>query len=405
MQGRLTDKALNGLLWGTVERGTKQVLNLLVFLLLARLLDPGAFGLMAILAVFISAGNTLSDSGFSSALIQAARISQTDKSSVFYFNAVISIVIAALMISFAPLLADFYEHPELEELGRAVSLAVLITALGSIHIAILTRNVEFKLQAKVGIISGLVSGGAALLAAHQNYGVWSLVVLSLTAASARTGLFWWYHRWRPTLVFSLASLRRLLPFGLRLSAASLLDTLVSSVTPLVVGKHYSTVELGYFDRADQLQKIPITNLSSSVQSVMFPVYSRVQDEPTRLRRGLRSTLLATTFLSFPMMVGMAALSESLITVLLTEKWAPMNPFLQLFCVLGILQPPQVINLSILKAQGPRGRVVAPGTSEEDSVAWGPISNLSARYHNHSDWHHTGLVLWLLFKLSAHHKNA
>ena len=351
MSDGLTTKTLRGLFWSFFERGAYQLVQLTVSIVLARILLPEEFGLVAILVVFIAIGNSLVDSGFGSALIQDQTTSHLDECSVFYFNIALSVLVAAILTLSAPAIAHIYGYPILVPLCRVLSLNIVLGALGAIHLTLLTKNVDFGTQSKISLIAAAISGLIGISMAYRGFGVWSLATQSVASAFFRTTLAWLFHDWRPSLQFSSQSLFRMFPFGSRLLISGLLNTVFNNIYSLVIGKVFSARDLGFYSRADQLQQIPVLNLTAAVGRVLFPVFSSVQQDKERLKRGVRITITSLALINFPLMVGLAIVAKPLIVVLLTDKWLPSVLYLQMLCAIGLLYPLHAINLSALKAQG------------------------------------------------------
>jgi O-antigen/teichoic acid export membrane protein len=228
---------------------------------------------------------------------------------------------------------------------------MIINAFGLIQTTLLTKQIDFKTQLKVSMLASAPSGAIGITMAFNGFGVWSLVAQSLTSNFFRTILLWFFNTWRPSLAFSYVSLRGMFSFGSRLLASGLLDTVFKNIYLLVIGKLFSPMALGYYSRAKKLQELPVSNISSIINRVTYPVFSSVQDDKPRLKRGVRKALTMLAMINFPMMVGLAVVARPLVQVLLTDKWLPCVPYLQLLCVIGMLYPIHAINLNVLKAQG------------------------------------------------------
>ena len=351
MTSQLTQRTLRGLFWSLLERGGSQLIQLAITVVLARILLPRDFGLIAILNVFIAVSNRLVDAGFGQALIHQQNATHTDECSVFYFNIVFSAVLAAALFLASPLIADFYDNAVLLPIGRVLSINILVSAFGAVHFTILTKHLDFKTQMNVSLASLIISGVIGIAAALEGAGVWSLVAQSVSASVVRTILVWRFHTWRPAWALDIHSLRRMFPFGSRLLFSSLLGTVSDNLFALVIGKVYSAKDLGYFSRADQLQRLPIANFSAAVGRITFPAFSSVQDDKPRLKRGVRKAVMALAMISFPMMIGLAIVAKPLVILLFTDKWLSSVPFLQLMCLSGMLFPLHAANLNVLKAQG------------------------------------------------------
>ena len=351
MSHSLKSKTLHALFWSFFERVGQQGIQFIISIILARLLMPEEFGLIAMLAIFMAVAQSFLDSGFGSALIQKKNAAHIDECSIFYFNILVGFLAAGLLCLAAPWIAGFYNQPLLVPLTCALSLNLIINAFGLIQTTLLTKHIDFKTQLKVSVIATVISGAIGVTMALNGFGVWSLVAQSLSSNLFRTILLWFFNTWRPLLVFSFVSLRGMFAFGSRLLASGLLDTVFQNIYLVVIGKLFSPVSLGFYSRAKGLQQLPVSNISGIVSRVTFTVFSSVQDDKPRLKRGVRKALTMLVMINFPMMIGLAIVAKPLVLVLLTEKWAPCIPYLQLLCVVGMLYPVHVINLNVLIAQG------------------------------------------------------
>jgi len=351
MTDNLKTDTVKALLWSFIDKLGKQGIQFVFSVILARLLLPSEFGLIAMLYVFVSFGHAFINSGFSHALIQKKSASYLDECSVFYFNIAISVVAMFLLFISAPLIASFYDQPQLIPMTRTLSLIFIFNALGLIQRTLLTKKLDFKTQLNVSILTTLLSSSISLILALKGFGVWSLVVLHLSNDLLNTVFLWIFNSWRPKLLFSITSLKSMFSFGSRLFMVSLLNSVFGNINQLVIGKFYNASILGFFSRADSLYKYPITIINSVVSQVSFPVFSKIQDEKNRLKDAAMKSISYVTLLSFPLMVGLIAVAEPLIVVLLTEKWLPSLPYLQFLCVIGMIQPLLVINGNVINSLG------------------------------------------------------
>ncbi len=337
--------------WSLVEALTMRGVQFVVGIILARLLLPEQFGLIGMLMVFTALAQTLMDSGFGAALIQKQDLTEKDINSIFYFNILTGVLLVCCLYVVSPWIATFYDQPILSPLLRLISLTLIINALGLVQNVLIVRELNFKIQAKVTFIASILSGVIGISMAYQGYGVWSLAAQQISSSIFRTILLWLFSSWRPAWIFSFKSLREMFRFGSKLLAAGVLNTFFDNVYLIVIGKLFPLAELGYFTRAKNLQQLPSTTLSSVVSRVTFPVFSAIQDDPERIKRGMKKALTMLVFINFPMMLGLAVVSRPLVLVLLTEKWTPCIPYLQLLCLVGVMFPLHVINLNVLQAMG------------------------------------------------------
>lgn len=351
MNRSLRSKTLQGLFWSFLERIGQQGIQFIILIILARLLLPEQFGLIAMLTIFMAIAQTFINSGFGQALIQKKDTTHIDECSIFYFNILVSFLAAGLLCLAAPWISAFYDQPLLTPLTRVLSLNLIINAFGLVQTTLLTKHIDFKTQLKVSMIATFLSGTIGVTMAFKGFGVWSLVAQSLCSNLFRTALLWFFNTWRPSLVFSPRVLREMFGFGSRLLVAGLSDTIFQNIYLVVIGKLFSPAALGFYSRAKAIQQIPTANFSSIISRVAFPVFSTIQDDSNRLKGGMRKAVTTMAFVNFPLMIGLALVAKPLVLVLLTEKWAPCIPYLQLLCVVGMLWPLHVINLNVLVAIG------------------------------------------------------
>lgn len=328
-----------------------QVTQFIIGLILARILSPEEFGLVGMITVFLAISQSLADGGFGEALIRKKDATDSDFSTVFYFNLLVSIVIVVLFYLLAPAIASFYGRPELTDIARVLGFIILINAISITQRTQLTRKVDFRKQMKINLVSAVVSGVVAIILALKGFGVWSLVWRSVIRSSMQAIMLWISSRWLPSLVFSRDSFRSLFSFGSKLLLTGLIDTIYNNIYLLIIGKYFTATQLGYYSRADQFSRLISHNLTRTVQRVSYPVLSQVQDENTRLREGYRKLIMATMFLAFFMMLGMAAIAESLIITLIGVKWLPSVEYLQLLCLAAALYPLHALNMNILNIKG------------------------------------------------------
>ncbi len=347
----LRHKTIHALLWSFLDAVAQRGLQLAIGIVLARLLFPEQFGLIGMLVIFMSAAQSFLDSGFGTALIQKSDATQTDTCSIFYFNIMIGLVAAGLMCWSAPWIAAFYKQPVLTPLMRALSLTIVINSFGLIQSTILTKEINFKTLTKVSLIAGALSGVAGISMAANGFGVWSLVVQQVSNALFQTICLWFFSPWRPSLIFSLKSLQTMFGFGSRMLASDLLNRIFENIYSLVIGKLFSAADLGFFTRARTLSDVPTQTLSQIVGRVTFPVFSTIQNDKERLKRGLKKALTTLVMVNFPMMIALALIARPLVLLMLTEKWEASVRYLQLLSIVGLLYPLHVMNLNVLQALG------------------------------------------------------
>lgn len=347
----LKNKTVKGMGWSAVENVTRLGVTFVVSVVLARLLSPEEYGLIGILTIFIAIFNAIVDSGFTNALIRKQDATDTDYSTVFYTNLVISVVLAAVLFFCAKPISVFFEGPELVSLTRVMSSVVIINALSIVQRVRITKAIDFKTQTKITFSSSIGSGVIGIAMAYMGYGVWALVGQQISNQLLTTLLFWFYNKWVPKLVFSRASFKEMWAFGSKLLASSLIDTAWKEVYQVVIGKCYSSATLGLFTRAKQFSDLCSANLTAVVQRVSYPVLSHIQDDRDRLKRAYQRVIRTTMLPTFVLMLGMAACAEPMIYVMIGEQWLECVPMLQIICTYAMLYPLHSINLNMLQVQG------------------------------------------------------
>lgn len=347
----LKDKTVKGVIWSSIDRFSAQGIQFVFSILIARLLLPEDYGVIAMLNIFLAVSQTFIDSGFGSALIRKIDRTETDFSTVFYFNIVVASVFYIILFCSAPAIANFYETPLLESVTKVVALNLIINSLSGIHNAKLSIAIDFKSRAKISIITALLTGAVGLWMAYAGYGVWALVFQTLFSSLIRTLMLWIIVKWHPQLIFSWKSFKELFSFGSKLLASGLLDTLYNNIYTLVIGKVFSPSTLGVYSKANSLAQFPSSNITSVLQVVTFPVLSTIQNEEERLSDAYKRFLKLSAFVVFPLMVGLSAVADPFIRLVLTDKWEGAIILLQIICFALMWYPIHAINLNILQVKG------------------------------------------------------
>lgn len=347
----LKSKTVNGLGWSFLDNFSRLGISFVVGVILARLLSPDEYGLISILTIFVTVIGALVDSGFYNALIRKKEATDLDYSTVFITNFVISIVLSIVLFFSAPLVASFFERPELVPLTRVMSCIVIINALCLVQRARMTKNINFKIQTKVTLIATVGSGVVGIGLAYAGFGVWALAWHHIALQMLTTVSFWFFNRWIPSLQFSWKSFSEMWSFGWKILVSNLIDTTWKQMYQIIVAKFYSPETLGYYTRSAHFSQLFSNNLTSIIQRVSFPVLSSIQDDKVRLRAAYKKLIKTTMLPTFVLMMGMSACSKALILSLIGEKWTMSIPFLQLICFVGMFYPLHAINLNMLQVQG------------------------------------------------------
>ena len=351
MAESLKSRTVRGTIWSSIERFSVQGIQFVVMIIMARILTPADYGLVGMLAIFIAISQSLIDSGFSQALIRKQDRSQTDNSTVFFFNIAVGVGLYLILFFCAPLIASFYNQPLLTPLTRAIGIGLIFNSLAVVQRALLTIELDFKTQAKASLIGAVASGALGIWMAYAGYGVWAIVAQQLCNLALVTIFLWIFSRWKPAWSYSWESFRELFGFGSKLMISGLIDTAYRNVYLIVIGKIYKASDLGYFTRAQQFSDLISSNITGILQRVTYPVLCSIQDESTRLRDAYRKILKITCFVMFPLLAGLAGVSKPLVITLLTEKWLFSATLLVPLCLTGMWYPVHAINLNLLQVKG------------------------------------------------------
>ena len=351
MSESLKNKTQKGLAWSMIERFATQGVQFLFGIILARMLSPDDYGIIAMPLVFLAIAQCFIDSGFSGALIRKTNLTEDDLSTAFYFNIGVGVICYLILFFTSPLIADFYNTPILADLLKVTALATLFNPLCAVQQAILTKKIDFKTQAIVSLAGALVSGLVGLVMAYTGFGVWALVFQQVGGYVIRTILLWILCKWKPKRRWSWESFHYLWGFGSKMLASGLLETIYSNIYPIVIGKYFSANDLGNYTRAQQFSNLPSSNVTGVLQRVTFPVLSSIQNEDERLARNYRKILKLSAFLIFPLMLILSAVADPLIRVLLSDKWEGCIILLQILCFSLMWYPIHAINLNLLTVKG------------------------------------------------------
>ncbi|MCB0530688.1 MAG: lipopolysaccharide biosynthesis protein [Lewinellaceae bacterium] len=351
MSKSLSERSLAAIVWVLIDKLGGSVINFVVTIVLARLLSPEDFGLVAMVMVFFELSAVFVESGFSTALIREKTISELDKSTTFIFNLVVSVILYGVLFLCAPYIASFFDQSLLTPIIRVLGLSLIVNSFGIVQNSVLTQEINFKALTIVRFIATVVSGACATFLAFQGWGVWALVVRFVLNDLMSTVFLWVITRWRPTMQFSVASFKRLFGFGSKILAAGLLDKFYTHVYKLLIGKFFAAATLGFYTQANNFTMMVINTLFRTVHSVTYPVLSKLQDDVEKLKVGYRKILQLCSFVIIPALVVLGVLAEPVIVTLVGEKWLPSVPMLQLLCLSGLTYHFSSINLNMLLVLG------------------------------------------------------
>lgn len=341
----------SGVAWSAIERFSIQFVQFIIGIVLARILTPKEYGVIGILMIFIVISQVFIDSGFTKALIHDQNRTRIKISTVFYFNLLIGVLFYGLLWVGAPWVAKFYDIPSLTLLLRVLALTLIINALGIIPLTLFTIDLNFKFISKANLVGVLISGGVAIYLAKIGWGVWALVWQILIRSTLTTGIILVGSGWRPIWAFSVTKLKQLFAYGSNLLVSSLLNTTVNQFSAIFVGKVMGARDLGFYTRGTQFTDVAFSSIHSILERILLPGLAPIQDNRELLIKSVRRIIKTVVLLCNPLFLLLAVLSEPLIRELLTEKWLPAVPIMQIFCIARFISVPATVNVNLLYVLG------------------------------------------------------
>lgn len=351
MMSDIKKKTANGILWSTIERFSVQGIQFVILIVMARVLSPSDYGIVGMLTIFLAVFQSLVDSGFSQALIRKEGRTETDNSTVFYFNLIAGLILYFVLYISAPFIADFYDLQELVSITRWIGLSIILNSLIVVQRALLIIKVDFKTQAKASLIAVVLSGTIGITMAYSGWGVWAIVSQQLINIGTNVLLLWKKTHWHPMLSFSWKSFHELYAFGSKLLISGLIDTVYRNIFQIAIGKHFSATDLGYYTRAQQFSDFPSANLTGILQRVTYPILCGIQNDDEYLSQIYRRFLRLSAFIVFPLLIGLSAVSKPFILLILNEQWEYTATLLQIICFSMMWYPIHAINLNLLAVKG------------------------------------------------------
>lgn len=351
MSENIRTDTVNSIKWASLEKFSLQGIQFVIGVFLARLLTPEDYGVIGMLAIFISISQTFIDSGFTSALIRKIRRTEKDLSTAFIVNLVISLVVVAVLLTAAPFIASFYGMPILEPVLKIQSITLVFYALMAVQITKLSTELDFKTIAKCSLISSLASGLIGIGLAYAGCGVWALVIQNLSSVIVNLICIVWHCRWYPKTGFSSQSFNELFSFGKNILGASILTSVYSNIDSLVIGRFYSSEALGNYSRGTSIARLPVDNINGVLNKVTYPILSKIQNDTKRLIASYRKYIQITSMCIFFGCSLLAALGKPFILIVLTSKWNDAVIFLQIYSFAIIVDHVNAINLNLIKIKG------------------------------------------------------
>jgi O-antigen/teichoic acid export membrane protein len=347
----LVKTTMSGLFWTFSQQFSVQLVNFIVQIILARILVPAEFGLLAMITIFIAIGTSLMDSGMTSSLIRTSQPDHEDYSTVFFVNLAVSLVIYFILFVCAPLIADFYKQPVLTLIVRVYSLSFVINALVGVQTTRLTKAMKFKVQMAMQMPSVIIGGIIGIVLAYSGFGVWSLVWMNLAESVLFTAQHWIFSGWYPSFVINKKKLNYHFKFGYKLTIAGILNAVFDNAYNIIIGKFFSVSQVGFYNRAYTIQLFPVSNIAAALNKVTYPLFASIQDDDKKLKIAYKKIMQQVMFWTVPLVIFLGVLAKPLFILLFTDKWLPAVPYFQILCIVGILYPLQIYNLNILRVKG------------------------------------------------------
>lgn len=347
----LQTKTLQSMIYSFGGFISKSGIDLILGIVLARLLLPEDYGLLGMIMIFMAVSERFIDSGMTQALIREKDVDVKDYSTVFYYNLGVALVVYFALFLSAGLISNFYNEPSLTLIVRVAGLSIVIGAFGLIQSVILVRELNFKVQSIIQLGASLLSGTIAIYFAYQGFGVWALIIKMISLRLITSIVYLMHNRWRPLLVFNIQSFKRYFNFGYKLLLTGILATIYQNIYNVIIGRFYSKNELGYYTKSKQFSDLAALSVTTSVTSVSYPVLSLLQDKTNLLEIGFSKIIKYSSFITFPIMIGLAVIAEPFVSILLGENWLPMVPYFQVLSLSAATLPHRSINLNVLKVKG------------------------------------------------------
>lgn len=342
------------LFWKFFERLGTQSAGFIVSIILARLLMPEQYGTIALIMIFINICNVIIDGGLNTALIQKKQANDTDFSTILYTSLLISVLLYVLLFLCAPFIAEFYRIAELSTIIRVLAINLIFYALNSIQRAYVSKHMLFNKLFYSSFLATIISGIIGIAMAYNGYGVWALVALNLSGTIITCVVMWYAVKWRPMLVFSTKSFFGLFNYGWKIFMTSFITVIFVEMRKMFIGRLYTPSNLAYYEKGEQFPNLIMTNIFTSIQSILLPTFSEYQDDRTKVKNMMRRSTKMSCFVIYPLMTGMIVIAPAMIHLLLGDKWMNAIPFIQIMCIAYFFRPITISNWEAIKAMGYSG---------------------------------------------------
>lgn len=351
MKDNLTQQTFSGIIWKFAERFSAQLVSMIVSIILARILMPNDYGIVALVGIFITICNVFVTGGFGGALIQKKDADDTDFSSVFYISFIIALILYTILFFCAPLVAKLYDNQLITPILRVMGLRLPLASVNSVQCAYVSRRMVYKKFFWATLIGTVISAVVGIWMAYSGYGVWALVAQDLINVIIDTLVLGIVDRWYPKLKFSFSKVKSLFSYGWKVLVASIIEAIYNDLRGLIIGIKYSAEDLAYYNKGNNFPNIITRNVQSSLDSVLFSALSKLQDNKQRLKDVMRRGMKVSSYVIFPCMMGLAVVADAFVGVVLTDKWLPIIPYMQIMCFIGTIRPMDTANVQIMKALG------------------------------------------------------
>lgn len=355
--GSIKSETIKSAKWSFLQKLTLQPVQMVFSMILARLVTPEEMGILGLTAIFFAVATCLANAGFGAAIIRKTDRTNEDINTVFWFNLVMSFLLAVILFVLAPWFADFYQQPELLWLTRVSAFMMFLTSSSSVHISLFQSRRDFKTLAWIGILSSIVGMPVCLYLAYIGWGVWALMVSNVTGSSLQLALIWWRSPWKPRFVFSWKSFHELFAFGSRLSLASLLHTFYAEARTFIIGKFYSAGQLGLYNRGQHLANLGPSTINGVLESITYPILATIQNDEARLRSAYQKYIKVSTVIIAWLCIMMVALAKPGVYIMYGERWLPCAIFIQILSFDYMFAHICAINLNLLKVKGKSGIIL------------------------------------------------
>lgn len=351
MAESLKKQTVSGIIWTGVQQFSTMGISFLSNIVLARLLSPDDYGCIGILAIFIVVATLFVNGGFAAALVQKKNPTNEDYCTVFYWNIAVSAILYGILYFSAPLIAQFYKIAMLSDVLRVQGIILFINALSIVQQNILRKELKFKKLSYIQLTSVIISVAIAISLAYNGFGVWALVIQQLALGIITTIILWMTAKWHPALCFSTKSFKELFSYGAYMLMSDILNGICDNIQGLIIGRRYSVTDMGYYSQAKRLETVPTQSISNAVSQVIFPVFSKIQDDKDKLYTATRKGLRSMNFFNIPLMMLLITIADSLLVLLYSEKWIESIPYFRILCVAGLVNCMQSINYQLVCAVG------------------------------------------------------